>query len=199
MRRVRPDVDARTARRMGSEIRNRPHVAAEIRAAVRAQAIRLQVTADDVIAEVRRIAMSDIYDLFDPLTGLLRHPRDIPIDVRRSVASLRLSRERRSVTTAGTTRTSVTESVVEIKLWPKPDALGKLMAHFGLNSAIPPLEVLLGLLPGDVAAEIRDLMLRRVTPALPVKAAPAMASPPVTAQVPTEPGDAPPPPPGGTP
>lgn len=72
---------------------------------------------------------------------------------------MRVLRERTTAktTTAGRTRTrtTVTESVIEYKFWGKTDAPGRLCAHLGPDAGLPPLEVLLSLLPRDVAAELR--------------------------------------------
>jgi len=154
-RRIAPHVGFRNARDQGKEMYGRPHVKAEIAAATRAQSIRCGAKADAVIQEIARIAFFDPLDLFDPQTNNLRHPRQIPIDTRRCIASVKVSRERRSTTGDGRTRTNVVESLVEYKFWPKNDALGKLASHLGLNVAIPPLESLLALLPPGLSQQVR--------------------------------------------
>lgn len=160
-----PEVTYRQAIFRGLAMKRRPNVRVEIQAAIRAQQIRAQVRADDVVDELRRCATSDILDLFDPQTSTLRMPRQIPIDTRRAIASVKVSRERRTRMMEGTVQTTVSESVVEYKLWPKVEALSKLATHFGLNQAIPPLDVLLSLLPADVANTIREAIARRLLPA----------------------------------
>lgn len=163
-RRSFPEASHRAAFAAGYQIRHRPHVAAEIQAAVRAQNRRLRLTADNVLKEIQCIAHSDIYDLFDPQTNQLRHPRNIPYMTRKAVASVRVSRERRTVTTSGNTRTTSVDTIIEYKFWPKNDALAKLANNLGLNTAIPPLEVLLSMLPPDMAQPVREHMMAMLSP-----------------------------------
>lgn len=167
-RRAFPDCSHYNARRLGSLMRRRPNVDRECEAARSAQRIRSNVSADGVINELKRIAFSDIYQLYDPATNQLREARHIPYDLRKAVASVKISRERRSVSTRGRTRTTVTQSIVEYRFWDKVAALGKLMRHLGLEVEIPPLDVLLSALPRDLAEQVRvELTRARTAPAIP--------------------------------
>lgn len=160
-RRMRPDcLSMISACRIAHEIRNRVNVAAEIRERIRIQSVRCRVRSDDVILEMCRIGFSDILDLFDPHTNLLHRPRSIPLDLRRAVASVKVSRQRTSTTRNRRTTTKVTESVVEYKLWNKLDALAKLGNRLGLNTEIPSIEALLQMLPRPLAIQVRDALLK---------------------------------------
>jgi len=152
----------RSGRQQGQAIANRPHVRLEMRAAAHAQSIRTQVRADGVLKEIARIANSDILDLFDPQTNQLRGPRYIPIDTRRCVASVKVSRSRETTRGTGTTTTRIVDTVIEYKLWPKNDALGKLANYLGLNTAIPPIEAFLAALPPLLAKQVREAMAEHV-------------------------------------
>jgi hypothetical protein len=116
------------------------------------------VTADKVLKEIARVALSDVFDLYDPRTGQLRHPRHIPFETRKAIASMRVTRERRSVRTRGRTRTTIIESEIEYKFWPKMEALGKLCKHLGLDTEITPLEALLRALPLELASQVRNAL-----------------------------------------
>lgn len=162
-RRAFPGCSYQSAFRLGSIMRRRVNVAAEIDAGITAQRIRNNVSADGVINELKRIAFSDIYQLYDPATNQLREPRHIPYDLRKAVASVKISRERRSVSTRGRTRTTVTQAIVEYRFWDKVAALGKLMRHLGLEVEIPPLDVLLAALPRQLAEQVRTELARERT------------------------------------
>jgi phage terminase small subunit len=141
-----------------SRLLTKANLRAEIIAGREAQQRRTRVRADAVLREIARVAFSDIFYLVGDDDRLLPLRR-VPFETRRAVASVRVLRERTTVrtTTAGRTRTrtTVTEQVVEYKFWNKIDALRQLCAHLGLGAGLPPLEVLLSLLPRDLAAELR--------------------------------------------
>lgn len=144
-------------------MRHLPNVEAEIRSRQQELRIRRAVDSELVIREIQCLAFSDILDLFDHTTGQLRQPRHIPFDARKAVSSIKVSRQRRTVTRSGKTRTTVTEQVVEYKLWNKLDALGKLCRWLGLETEITPLEALLAALPRHMAQEIRDHLTKHNT------------------------------------
>ena len=177
-----PDcVNYSTAARNGSRLRHQPNVAREIHAALAAQAARVRVRGDNVVRELARIAFSDILDLFDPRTNQLRNPRNIPLDTRRVISSITVTRERRSVTQRGRTRTTVTESEVKYTLWNKMEALKELSSYLGLNAKVTPLEAFLQALPTQLREAVRLALEGAAgggitTPALENTAPPAPAS-----------------------
>lgn len=155
-RRAYPNNHSYRASQMESHLMfHQANVQAEIRSAVAAQRARVHVRADAVIEEYARIAFSDIYELFDPATNQLRMPRHIPLETRKAVQSIKVSRQRRTVTARGRTRTTVTDTVMEYRLWSKTEALSKLWTHLGLQTEMTPLESFLALLPADLAAHVR--------------------------------------------
>jgi hypothetical protein len=162
-RRCYPTVSVSTARRRADEMLARPHVAAEIRARRAAQRRRCQVEADLVLDEICNVAFSDILGLYDQQTGLLRMPRQIPYNVRKAISSVKISRERRYTVTetsrGRTSQTTVTDTVIEYKLWPKMEALEKLCRYLGLDTEVPDLEKILNVLPKALGAQVRQIML----------------------------------------
>lgn len=164
-RRSFPGVSYATARRAGREMRLRPNVDREISAALHAQRIRTQVTADAVQEEIANIAFFDIYDLYDPDTGTLRNPRAIPYMTRKAIASIRVSRQSSTRHVRRKRRTTVKECIVEYKFWNKMDALGKLCLQLGMQTEITPLDALLRALPTDLAIAVRNVLVtpERVT------------------------------------
>lgn len=163
-RRTFPEANYYTAHAAGHRMRRRPNVDREIRAALAAQRVRNQVRADMVLEEISIIAFSDIFGLYDPDTGDLRHPRHIPYDVRKAIASYKVLRTRTTTRTSrarggNRTRTTVNEAVIEYKFWNKLDALGKLCRHLGLDTEIPPLEALLRALPTELSAAVRAILM----------------------------------------
>lgn len=153
-----PGCSHHAARNHGWEMRHRPNVDREIRAAVHAQSIRTQVTADRALKELARVAFSDVIDLYDPVTHQLRHPRHIPFEARRAIASIKVGRTRTTTRSDGQTETQVAEHVVAYTLWPKMDALGKICRHLGMDTEITPLEALLQALPRELAAAVRQAL-----------------------------------------
>ena len=157
-RRVFPGTSYNTAQRRGREFRERPNVCREITSALRSQSIRTQITADKALQEIARVAYSDILDLYDPDTYQLANPRNIPYNTRKAIASVKMTKGRKTETTKGKKKTTITESVVEYRLWNKMDALQKLCAHLGLNTAITPLDALLQALPRELATSVREAL-----------------------------------------
>lgn len=80
---IRAGYSTKTAQRIGSENLLKPVVATALTEAMKARGVRTEVTADDVVREITRLAMFDIGDLIE-----VRNPADIkalPEDVRRAI------------------------------------------------------------------------------------------------------------------
>ena len=160
-RTAHPGTPYRSAATLSARMLKKVAIRAENRAARRARASRTRIAADRVLREIARIAFFDPLDLFDE-QGQLRDLRDVPLEARHAIASVKVKQERvtRRVTRNGHSRTTITthESVVEYRFCSKVAALGRLADHLGLSTSIPPLEVLLAALPTDVAQELRQLL-----------------------------------------
>lgn len=104
-----------------------PYVRAAIDAALDERARRCQVRADEVLFEIKRIALADPLKAFDE-HGVLKTFADIPEDVRRIIAAVDVQEVYEG---RGESRVKVGE-VKKIKFWDKGAALDKLMRHLGL-------------------------------------------------------------------
>lgn len=163
-RAVFPNQSYTNARDDGNKLRHAPHIAAEIEAATSAQVTRIRLRADTVLREIARVAFADPVYLVDANDRLLPL-RDIPLQARRAIKSVRKSRERVTITRAGKTRTTVRETTLEYTLCDKMAALNVLVEVMGLKkAALPPLETLLALLPPPVAAAVRAALAATAPP-----------------------------------
>ena len=185
--------DARHAAAQGPMLRREPHVQAEIEAATAAQVRRARIRADEVLREIARIAFSDPAFLVDERDRLLPI-RQIPLEARRAIRSIRRSRERVTITREGRTRTTVRESTVEYTFCDKLAALNVLVEVMGLKKApLPPLETLLTLLPPQLAQLLRAHLAAASSPPpspVPMEQLPAREVQTEPAdQKPTQPGE----------
>jgi hypothetical protein len=86
------------------------------------------VEADAVLRGILGYAESDPAEMFDPETGRLLHPRDMPEHVRKSIASIEVKRTR----TISDEHETVVEEIVKVRLWNKPAGHQMLARHLGL-------------------------------------------------------------------
>jgi hypothetical protein len=84
-----------------------------------------ELTAARVIEEIRRLALSDIGQLFDA-HGRLKPLHDIPPAVRACIASVKTTKKNLTV------GDGVQEDVIEVKLWDKVKALDQAGRYHGL-------------------------------------------------------------------
>lgn len=130
---------AAAARRAGYKARNADDLAVQllrktqvqeaIQAAQAVRSERVQLKADDVIEELKRIGFADLGQILD-FTGdtvKLRAPGTIPEAARRALSSIKVKR-----VWEGTGDDKVPVDVLEFKLWDKVSALEKLGKHLGL-------------------------------------------------------------------
>lgn len=162
--RANPGLSTRNAAARARTLLQRPHVLAEMRAVRHAQRLRCQVSADALLEEVARVAFADVLELFDPNTGLLRLPRQIPLETRKAISRIKVSRERRTITTTGSVRTVVADTVVEYTFWNKMDAAKALFEHLGLRTSITPLEAFLAALPEPLQSQVRAALANNPLP-----------------------------------
>ncbi len=167
-REISPCVSFQSSFVRGRELRDRPHVRAEIEAVNREQRAKYRLTADKVLRELLRIAFSDVEEVVDPVTNQIRPIRDIPINTRRAISSIKSRRTRIEVRKEGKTTVTESEYTIEVKFWDKLTALDRLFKSLGLSQEIPPLDALLLLLPKPVATAFRALVAPK--PAVSVEA-----------------------------
>jgi phage terminase small subunit len=126
---LRAGYSADTAGASGHECLKKPKVAEAIRVALEDRKNRSQVNADDVISELKTLALSDIGDILDfsGETLRVRPACDIPGRARRSISSVKVKRY-----TEGHGDAAREVEMIEFKLWDKLSALEKLGKHIGM-------------------------------------------------------------------
>lgn len=137
----------------------KPNIKHEIDAFLKAQRDRTKISADRVLREIGLLAFVDPEQLQNE-DGTTRLLREIPVEVRKAIAGFEVSRVKRY--TDKETGETTEESVLKYRLWDKNAALGKLCKYLGLETEVTPLEALLGALPPDVAATIREALAKGV-------------------------------------
>lgn len=80
----------KSARIQAAQLLARPNIFARVSELKEAQAKRLQVKADDVLMELKRVALVDVTLAFDEM-GALKPLHEIPEDVRRAIAGLEVA------------------------------------------------------------------------------------------------------------
>jgi phage terminase small subunit len=159
----RPDVQEAIAQLQGLPLRERT---------LEQIADKAAVGPADVIRELVCVAFADATEVFDePRAGSpgelrLRHPREIPIDVRRAIQSIKVQRTRTRTTTrlisqAGqpaSVEHQETVAVVEYKLHSKLEALKAIGQYLGLFQELPPVKVLLAHAAAEHGQAAADLL-----------------------------------------
>ena len=123
---LRAGYSHKTAAKIGHELTTKPAILMAINQEIEARSKRTQISADNVIAELGRIAFSDIRKLFDS-EGRLLPMHMLPHEVAASVSSVEV------VTTRipGSDPVEV-QYTVRIKLWSKVESLELLGKHMKL-------------------------------------------------------------------
>jgi phage terminase small subunit len=149
---IRAGYSPRTARAIGSENLTKPDIRAAIDQAGADRAARCRVTADEVLAELKLIAFSDIRDVgFGP-------------DGRLTAASPEAARAVATTSWARREGPRGTYLHSMVRLWDKPTAIRLLMLHLGMLAPRPPLEVFLAHLPDALADRLRAAIIRAAGP-----------------------------------
>lgn len=107
-----------------SRLLRKAHVQAAIAERRRSILSARILTAEEVLQEQSRLASSDIGDCYDAAGNLLPIPQ-LPADVRRCIAGTK------TVIRNVAGNDGHTDTVIEIKLWPKSDALAALGRYHG--------------------------------------------------------------------
>jgi phage terminase small subunit len=118
---IRAGYSAKTAKEIAYELLNRSHIAAAVQVKQQELSAKTGVTAQRVIQETARLALSDIAQLFDE-AGTPLSPHLLPEDVRRSIASIEI--EHNAIRETKT---------YKYKFWDKNAALEKLFKHLGIK------------------------------------------------------------------
>jgi phage terminase small subunit len=117
---TRKSASVRAARLMSD-----PDVVAAIERRKAARAQRVEVAADDVLRELKRLAFSDVRQLFDE-AGKLKPMKDWPNEVAAAIGGIEVVK--RNVDSGD----GVIDDVIKVKVWDKPKALEMLAKHLQL-------------------------------------------------------------------
>lgn len=134
---IRAGYSARTARSVGAENLTKPDIQAEVSRLIGERSKRVEVSADTVIAELLRLAMTDIGQAFNE-DGSLKAIHKMPEDIRRAIAGVDVFEEFEG---RGEDRDQIGWTK-KIRFWDKNKALEMLGRHLKmftdkLEHAIP--------------------------------------------------------------
>ncbi len=115
---LRAGYSPKTAYAQGARLLQKPDVAEAVDAAIQERTERLEIEADDVVLELRRIAFSDIGDYVEWDTDEVRpkESHEIPAEARHAIAKV----------------TRTTNGSVQVSLHGKVRALDLLARHLGM-------------------------------------------------------------------
>ncbi len=124
---IRAGYSKASAESQGSRLLRNAKVRAEIDRLLSKRAARVEVTADEVLRELKRIALTDIRDAYAE-DGHLKKMKDMPEDLARAIGGVDTDEIWDGY---GEERTRVGETV-KVKFWPKVQALELLGKHLKL-------------------------------------------------------------------
>jgi len=122
---IRAGFNPRSARIRASQLLTNPNIRAAIDRGLAAQATAAGLTQERVLNEIRRIAFSDIGEVFDE-DGNLKNLATLSKDTRAALASCKVLR------TNLVSGDGVREQVHEVKMWDKLKALEIAAKHLGM-------------------------------------------------------------------
>ena len=132
---IRAGYSEASAAGIGCKLLMLPHVLAAVVVGLERHLGDLDLSVERIIQEAARVGISDIRELFDPETGRMLRPRDMPENIVRAIGSVKVNETVTTTTTAGKDGKdgAVSEREVstttEVKLWDKLrglELLGKL-------------------------------------------------------------------------
>ncbi len=118
---------SKTARSIGQENLTKPDIAAAIAQAQKERAERLQVTADEVMLQLRKYGFSSMRDYFDE-EGHLLEPQELTPDAAVGLSAVKVLREHTRIDGEA----KVVEQVIEVKRRDPLRALELLGRHLGM-------------------------------------------------------------------
>lgn len=134
----RAGYSTRGSKSAGEQLLQQPHVRAAVDAALAERAKRLQLSADDVLVELAIIGRSDVRWFVVDDDGNLALAEGAPDHAWRAVQSVK--------TTDRMTEAGVRTRTIEVRLWPKVQALELAGKHLGTwkepvqwQGALPPV------------------------------------------------------------
>jgi len=128
---VRAGYSPKTAKQQGSRLLTRVDISDAIQAGIDRHLAGLDLDVKRILEETGRVGISDLKDLFDE-GGHLLAPHELPDDVRKAVASIKVLRTQVQTETDGDSTTTTRLDTVEVKFWDKLRALELLGKFKGL-------------------------------------------------------------------
>jgi phage terminase small subunit len=124
---IRAGYSRKTAQEQASRMLSKVMVQNRIAELKGTQAVRINLKADDILNECRRIALADIGQAFNP-DGTLKSIHDIPEDVRRAMSGLEVI----ELFDGDGKHKKKTGELKKVKFWSKDSSIETLMKHLGL-------------------------------------------------------------------
>jgi len=131
---IRAGYSPKTADRIASKLLGKVEVQAALQEALDKRADKADITADRVLAEIARLAFSDIKEYIDiGSDGCIQVKpfEDMPKGASRAIQSVK-EKKRILASGKGDGQETILESTFEFKLWDKGRALDQLGKHLGL-------------------------------------------------------------------
>lgn len=116
-----------SATEQASRLLSKDHVWARVQELKEVQAKRVEINADEILLELKRLALADISQAFDEVGGL-KPLKEIPEDVRRSISGLEVNELFEG---SGDQKTAI-GIARKVKFWDKNKALENLGKHLKL-------------------------------------------------------------------
>lgn len=124
---IRAGYAPKSAEVQASQLLRKPKVKAAVDAAIAARSQRALVTVDEVLREMKRLALADVGDAFDA-KGRLKPLAEMSADVRRSISGLEVEQ-----LFDGSGKDKYHQGdLVKVKFWDKKGALDSLAKHLGM-------------------------------------------------------------------
>ncbi len=124
---IRAGYSPKTAQEQSSDLLSRPIVSSRVEALLAARNERTAITADTILQELRKIALSDIGEAFDE-SGQLKPIKEIPKEIRQAISSVESIEQYEG---SGRERKYIGE-LKKVKFWEKTKALEMLGRHLKL-------------------------------------------------------------------
>jgi len=131
---VRAGYSDASAGEIGYENLTKPHVLAAVSAALHRHLANLDLSVERIIQEAARVGISDIRELFDPESKRLLLPTEMPDNIARAIASIKVTQK---VTAGKDDDEPEIYTTTEVKLWDKLRGLELIGKLKGLLRPIP--------------------------------------------------------------
>lgn len=129
---IRAGYSKKSAKEQGYENLTKPHLRARLSQLIERRAERTGITADRVLGECVRIALSDVGGAFNE-DGSLKGIHDIPEDIRRAISGFEVIEQ--YATDPETGERTIAGYIKKIKLWSKDKNIETLFKHLGMFEA----------------------------------------------------------------